>query len=134
LAPSTPFSGPASYSSANVPLKPPASITRTDRWTSFLSPQRSQYFACTFDDEYGASALRPLKSMYSCSQLQKSGVASQYGWLMVSMMIRRFIGSAARPQWFSKVTLIPRLPPKSAISLYDSIAAFMSATISRFRG
>src|SRR5262245_8129802 len=109
-------------------------MMRTDRWTSFLSPHRSQYLAWTLDEEYGASALRPLKSMYSCSQLQKSGVASQYGWLMVSMMMRRFIGSAARPQWFSNVTLIPRLPPKSAISLYDSIAAFISATSSRFLG
>jgi hypothetical protein len=86
-------------------------MTLTDRCTSFLSPQRSQYFACTFVCEYGASALRPLKSMYSCSQLQKSGDASQYGWFTVSRMMRMFIGSAASPQWFSIVTLIPRLPP-----------------------
>src|SRR5258705_5216932 len=74
---SMPFRGPASYSSANVPLKPPASMILVDRWTSFLSPQRSQYLACTFVWEYGANALSPLKSMYSCSQLQKSGDASQ---------------------------------------------------------
>src|SRR5688500_13562377 len=109
-------------------------MKRTERWTSFLSPQRSQYFAWTFEWAYGASALSPLKSMYSCSQLQKSGEASQYGWLIVSIMIRRFIGSAAKPQWFSNVTLIPRLPPESAISLYDSIAAFRSGTMSRLRG
>ncbi len=60
-------------------MKPPASMMRTLLCTSFLSPQRSQYFACTFDVVYGTSAFRPLKSMYSCSQLQKSGVQSQYG-------------------------------------------------------
>ena len=38
-------------------------MTRVDRWTSFLSPQRSQYFAWTLVCEYGASAFRPLKSM-----------------------------------------------------------------------
>ena len=49
--------------------------------------------------------------MYSYSQLQKSGDASQYGWFTSSRMMRMFIGSAARPQWFSIVTLMPRLPP-----------------------
>ena len=38
-------------------------MIRTDRCTSFLSPQRSQYFACTLVCEYGASALSPLTSM-----------------------------------------------------------------------
>src|SRR3954464_6867214 len=77
FAPSTPLSGPSSYSSANVPLKPPASMMRVERCTSFLSPQRSQYFAWTLVCAYGASAFSPLNSMYSCSQLQKSGDASQ---------------------------------------------------------
>src|SRR5688500_18467491 len=79
FAPSMPFSGPASYSRAKVPLKPPASMILVDRCTSFLSPHRSQYLAWQLVCEYGASALRPLNSMYSCSQLQKSGDASQYG-------------------------------------------------------
>jgi hypothetical protein len=49
-------------------------------------------------------------------------------------MMRMFIGSAARPQWFSIVTRMPRLPPWSAISLYDSMALFRYGTMSSFFG
>ena len=105
----------------------------TERCTS-LVVQRSQNLACTFVCAYGASALRPLTSMCSYSQLQKSGDASQYGWFTVSRMMRMLIGSAARPQWFSIVTRMPRFPPWSAISLYDSMAAFRYGTMSSFFG
>src|SRR3954467_6041946 len=92
----------------------------TERFTS-LSFQRFQYFAWTFVCAYGASALSPLYIRYSCSQLQKSGDASQNGLFTSSTMIRMFMGFAVRPQWFSRVTLTPAFAPWSAISLNDSM-------------
>src|SRR5215204_2523841 len=108
--PSTPSHGPSSYSSANVPLNPASIMMRTDRRTS-LSFQRFQYLAWTFVCEYGASAFRPLYIRYSCSQLQKSGDASQNSWCTSSRIRRMFIGLAVNPQWFSSVTLTPAFPP-----------------------
>src|SRR5215475_11120623 len=104
FAPSTPSQGPSSYSSANVPSNPASSMIFTERPTLCVSGQRFQYFACTLVCAYGASAFRPLYIRYSCSQLQKSGDASQNGDLTSSTMMRMFIGLAVSPQWFSSVT------------------------------
>ena len=85
-------------------------MIRTERRTS-LSFQRFQYLAWTLVCAYGARSFRPLYIRYSCSQLQKSGEASQKGLCTVSTMIRILIGLAVRPQWFSSVTFTPTLPP-----------------------
>src|SRR6266446_5324296 len=92
----------------------------TDRRTS-LSFQRFQYLACTFVCAYGATAARPLYIRYSCSQLQKSGEASQNGLSTSSTMMRMFMGFAVSPQWFSSVTFTPTFPPWSAMILNDSM-------------
>ncbi len=63
-------------------------MMRVERCTSFLSPHRSQYLAWQVVCAYGASAFRPFTSMCSCSQLAKSGDASQYGWFTSSMIVR----------------------------------------------
>src|SRR5207244_11982146 len=108
--PSMPSHGPSSYSSAKVPSKPASSMILTERRTS-LSFQRFQYLACTLVCAYGATAFKPLYIRYSCSQLQKSGDASQKGLCTSSTMMRMLTGFAVSPQWFSSVTLTPALPP-----------------------
>ena len=62
------------------------------------------------------------------------GEASQKGLATSRMMIQMFIGSAARPQWFSIVTFTPTFSPWSASSRNDSMALRMWGTTSLFIG